>query len=82
MSLGGLGLRSALRTRVAAFWASWSDCLSMIRARHPIVAAELVRQLQGVVGFEPPTWREMAAGTRAPERDPEDFEPGWVRGPG
>ena len=97
--LGGLDLRSALRTRVAAFWASWSDCLPMIRARHPFVAAELVRQLEGVpasqtlreaamakreltgvAGFEPPTWREMAAGTRAPERDPEDFEPGWVRG--
>ena len=89
----------ALRTRVAAFWASWSDCLPMIRARHPIVAAEWVRQLEGVpasptlheaatarreltgvAGFEPPTWREMAAGTRAPEREPEDFEPGWVRG--
>ena len=38
------------------------------------------RELTGVAGFEPPTWREMAAGTRAPEREPEDFEPGWVRG--
>ena len=37
-TVSGLGLRNALRTRVAAFWASWSDCLPMIRARHPIVA--------------------------------------------
>ena len=43
-------------------------------------AAMARRALTGVAGFEPPTWREMAAGTRAPERDPEDFEPGWVRG--
>ena len=59
----------------------------MIRARHTIVAGELVHQLErapaspilhevamtrgeltGVVGLEPPTWREMAAGTRALER--------------
>ena len=97
LSLGHLGLRSALRTRVAAI--SWSDCLPMIQARHPNVAAELFRQMQGfpmsptlqeaaparrelmgVMGFEPPTWSQMAAGARAPEREPEDFEPGWVRG--
>ena len=34
-SLGGLGLRSATRTRQAAYWASWADCLSMIKVRHP-----------------------------------------------
>ena len=27
LSLGGMGLRSAFRTRAPAFWASWSDCL-------------------------------------------------------
>ena len=44
---GGLGLRSARRTRVPAHWASWADCLQMIRARHPTVAEQLVRQLEG-----------------------------------
>ena len=90
MSLGGLGLRSALRTKVAAFWSSWSDCSPMIQARHPAVATELVRQLEGfstsptlqkastssreltgIAGFEPPTWREMAKGSRGPERELE-----------
>ena len=47
LSLGGLGLRSAWRSRVAAHWASWADCLPMIHARHPDVAAELLGQLEG-----------------------------------
>ena len=38
LSLGGLGLRSAARTREAACWASWADSLSMVQARHPSVA--------------------------------------------
>ena len=47
LSLGGLGLRSAQRTREAAYWASWSDTLPMIHARHPVVANLLVRHLDG-----------------------------------
>ena len=45
--LGGLGLRSAERVRVSAFWASWADCIPTIHARHPVVADVLVRQLEG-----------------------------------
>ena len=37
LALGGLGLH----------WASWADCLPMIHARHPDVAAELLGQLEG-----------------------------------
>ena len=33
LSMGGLGLRSAFRSRQAAHWASWCDCLEMIRDR-------------------------------------------------
>ena len=33
----------------------------------------------GTMGFEPPTWSEMAEGSRAPDRELEDFEPGCVR---
>ena len=33
--LGGLGLRSAVRTSLCVYWASWADSLPMIRERHP-----------------------------------------------
>ena len=95
--LGGLGLRSAVRTRAAGFWASWADCLPMIEARHPEVAARIIAQLEGepsghsvwraaqaahglagVHGFEPPSWRALAAGLR-PLHDQEDgsTKAGW-----
>ena len=45
--LGGIGLRSAARTSMPAYWASWSNILAMIRRRHPSVAGQLVNQLQG-----------------------------------
>ena len=37
-ALGGLGLRSAVRGRIAAYWASWADTLPRIRERHPRIA--------------------------------------------
>ena len=40
LSLGGLGL-----TRHSAFWASWADSLSMIKARHPVVAERIIGSL-------------------------------------
>ena len=97
MSLGGLGLRSALRTSRSADWASWADCLPMIHERHPAVAAALVehlenpgtpclqavasaaRDLTGVGGFEPPSWRELMMGARPEPRGPEEFEPGTTK---
>ena len=95
MSLGGLGIRSAVRTCKAAHWASWADCLPMILERHPLVANIMVEQLEhprspcfeavhsavrdltGVGGFVPPSWRELAMGARP--REPEDFKPGSSR---
>ena len=47
LSLGGLGLRSAVRTSVPAHWASWADVLPMIRDRHPAVATMIVNALEG-----------------------------------
>ena len=35
VSAGGLGLASAHRVRVASHWASWADCILMVRRRHP-----------------------------------------------
>ena len=45
--LGGVGLRSATRTSVSAYWASWADCLPMMFARHPEVTSQIVQQLEG-----------------------------------
>ena len=45
MRSGGLGLRSALRTAPAAYWASWADALPMIIARTPLVAGQVVASL-------------------------------------
>ena len=46
LALGGLGLRSAERSRVAAHWASWADTLPMIQERHPAVAELIIGSLQ------------------------------------
>ena len=46
--VGGLGLRSAPRTCVAAYWVSWADTLSMIQERHPTVAEQIVYHLEGL----------------------------------
>ena len=45
LAMGGLGLRSAVRTSPSAFWASWADCLPMVQKRHPEVAACIVERL-------------------------------------
>ena len=42
LSMGGLGLRIAVRTSSSAHWASWADSLSMVRERHPGVADMIV----------------------------------------
>ena len=80
VSLGGFGLCSTVRTSKAAHWASWADCLPMIRERHPQVVNIMVEQLdrpqtrcfaavssalrdlEGVGGFAPPSWREGGDG--------------------
>ena len=62
LSMGGLGLRSATRTSQPAFWASWADCLAMIRARHPDVAALILLRMQGP--DTPPTLAAAAPAAR------------------
>ena len=44
-------LRSAVRTSTAAYWSSWADTLSMIRARHPTVADDVVITLPANLGW-------------------------------
>ena len=53
--LGGLGLRSAERLRAAAHWASWADCIGMVKARHPALASTIVAAMaapDGIPAFE------------------------------
>ena len=62
MSLGGLGVRSALRTSKAVRWASWADCLPMIsftrcRTEQPTTLFAVRRQ--GCVG---PHWSGLHLG--------------------
>ena len=62
LSLGGLGLHSAMRMSEPACWASWADCLPMIRARHPEIADEFLHELDG--GTEAPCLAEAAQAAR------------------
>ena len=45
LNLGSLGLRSAIRGRPAAFFASWADGLEMINKRHPSVPHLILNDL-------------------------------------
>ena len=38
LAAGGLGLRSAVKLRHAAHWASWADSMKMVNDRHPEIA--------------------------------------------
>ena len=46
LSAGGLGLTSAQRVKGAAHFASWADCLCMVRDKHPLVAELMIRHLE------------------------------------
>ena len=75
LALGGMGLRSADRSRVAAHWASWADTLPMIQERHPAVRADRRTQELDGVGFldcvggwvAPRAKRTRTARARCPE---------------
>ena len=70
--LGGLGLRSATRTRQSAFWGSWADALHMIHQRHPEVADRIVAGLSHPEGLPNLSGAAEAANCL---RGVEDFEP-------
>ena len=54
VTLGGVGLGSAVRIREASFWASWADCLEMVTERHPSIATAMIEGItqksQGCMG--------------------------------
>ena len=43
--MGGLGLRSAVRTAPGAFWASWADALPMLQQRLPRLTGQVMHHL-------------------------------------
>lgn len=43
---GGLGLRCAVRTAPAAYWAGWADALLVLRERVPTIATAIVQALK------------------------------------
>ena len=50
LALGGLGLRSAVRSRQSTYWASWADTLPVVRMRHRAIAESFVEALVTGVG--------------------------------
>ena len=71
LRLGGCGLRSAHRSRLAAYWASWADTLPILHSRLPLVADRLLQLLNGEA---PPTT------TQHPRRLPGSPAPPEQRG--
>ena len=59
LRLGGLGLAGAVHGCTAAYWASWVDCLRMVRQRHPALAAHFVRALEAPMDAAEPCLREL-----------------------
>ena len=72
LSMGGVGLRSAVRTSVPAFWASWADSISMIQERHPAVAGMIIEALE--LGPQTPTLAAVAE-SAAEVAGVQGFEP-------
>ena len=46
---GGLGLRSAARTRAAAYWASWADTLPVLQSKWQNTMPEVMHMLDGTI---------------------------------
>ena len=90
MSLGLLDLRSTVRTSKAVHWASWADWhpqvanimmeqLDCPQTRCFAAVSSAWRDLEGVGGFAPPSWGEVAMGARPEFRELVDLEPGDMR---
>ena len=77
MRMGGLGLRSAVRTAPAAFWASWADALPMIATRLPVAAAHIVHSLTREEGSEGCVGELQEAASRL-DREGFVMRPDWT----
>ena len=76
--LGGLGLRSAVRSSPAAYWAAAADTLHMIQVRNPAVAAAMVEDLQRGEGARSSSLREVVQAGRALDRAGMQDRPTWA----
>ena len=76
LRMGGLGIRSAARTRAPASWASWTDCLAMEQPRHPDLANAILLVLTSA--SDAPLFQELSQ-IQATLRD-EGFNlmPSWA----
>ena len=73
--MGGVGLRSAVRTAAAAYWASWADALPVLRLRCPDAATFLLADLRRTGGPLLRCAREAAAAGECLSAE------GWTRRP-
>ena len=60
--MGGLGFTSAVRSRVAAYWSSWADCIKMIKDRHLAVAETII---EGIAPDQAPCFQVVRSCERA-----------------
>ena len=67
LAMGGLGLRSAVKLRHAAHWASWADAFKMIEERHPEIAVTIIRTIH--VEREAPSVQAIVISQRSVETD-------------
>ena len=77
VAMGGLGMRSAERTSTAAYWASWADVLSVLRARAPTTAAEILEDLQREGGPRAACLQAAQAAKARLEAEAQQAAPSW-----
>ena len=75
LSLGGLGLVSAVQTSVSAYWASWADCLPVLGQHLPPAAQAFLRDLEAPAPHVP--CLRAAATTRAELSLADWTPPSW-----
>ena len=67
LAMRGLGLRSAVKLRHAAHWASWADAIKMIAERHPEIAGTIIRATHAE--HEAPSVQAIVISKRSVEAD-------------
>ena len=74
---GGLGLRSATRTRPAAYWAAWMDALPVLHKMQPALAAHWVHRLDEPAEEQPRALREATTAKQQLANSGYDGMPTW-----
>ena len=75
--MGGLGLRSTIRTAPAAYWASWADALEMTKARNPDLTARILARLTAGTSPEDGCLHELTTCAELLRREGFDNLPSW-----